>query len=87
MRAQERLPRFTDNRDPSPRSREVFSFHRPETFAESLKQDKPLRITFFAWPVSDVDAMIIKFEIKYLYLSIRFEKHLALSLFYLCNQV
>lgn len=37
------LTRFTDRRDPKPRSRPVFSFHRPETFQEWLKQDKPLR--------------------------------------------
>ena len=35
--------RFTDFRDPKPRSRPVFTFHRPETFAEWLKQDKSLR--------------------------------------------
>ena len=28
------LTRFTDYRDPHPRSREVFHFHRPETLAE-----------------------------------------------------
>jgi type I restriction enzyme R subunit len=37
------LTRFTDRRDPKPRSRPVFSFHRPETFQEWLKRDKPLR--------------------------------------------
>ena len=26
------ITRFTNGRDPSPRSREVFTFHRPETF-------------------------------------------------------
>ena len=30
------LTRFTDLRDPKPRSREVFSFARPETLAEWL---------------------------------------------------
>ena len=30
------LTRFTDQRDPKPRSREVFSFHRPETIRYSL---------------------------------------------------
>lgn len=34
---------FTDNRDPKPRSREVFHFHRPETLAEWLGQAKNLR--------------------------------------------
>ena len=28
------VTRFTDGRDPKPRSREVFSFHRPETLRE-----------------------------------------------------
>lgn len=28
------LTRFTDGRDPKPRSREVFTFHRPETLRE-----------------------------------------------------
>jgi len=37
------LTRFTDFRDPKPRSRPVFTFHRPETFSEWLKQDKSLR--------------------------------------------
>lgn len=37
-----KLTRFTDLRDPKPRSRPVFSFHRPETFNEYLKK-KPLR--------------------------------------------
>lgn len=37
------LTRFTDFRDPKPRSRPVFSFHRPETFAELVAQEKSLR--------------------------------------------
>ncbi|MBA4159410.1 MAG: DEAD/DEAH box helicase family protein [Gemmatimonadetes bacterium] len=37
------ITRFTDGRDPRPRSREVFSFHRPETLREWLKQDRTLR--------------------------------------------
>ena len=37
------VTRFTDFRDPKPRSRPVFTFHRPETFYEWLKQDKSLR--------------------------------------------
>ncbi|HWQ48389.1 MAG TPA: DEAD/DEAH box helicase family protein [Methanosarcina sp.] len=36
------LTRFTDFRDPKPRSRPVFSFYRPETFEEYLKK-RPLR--------------------------------------------
>ncbi|AFV23306.1 type I site-specific deoxyribonuclease [Methanolobus psychrophilus R15] len=37
------LTRFTDYRDPKPRSRPVFSFHRPETFRGWLGKDKSLR--------------------------------------------
>ncbi|WP_373496674.1 type I restriction-modification enzyme R subunit C-terminal domain-containing protein [Aquiflexum sp.] len=37
------LTRFTDYRDPKPRSRPVFHFHKPETFAEWLDQSKSLR--------------------------------------------
>jgi type I restriction enzyme R subunit len=36
------LTRFTDFRDPKPRSKPVFSFYKPETFEEYLKK-KPLR--------------------------------------------
>lgn len=37
------VTRFTDGRDPKPRSREVFSFHRPETVQEWLAQSASLR--------------------------------------------
>ncbi|HOI92047.1 MAG TPA: type I restriction-modification enzyme R subunit C-terminal domain-containing protein [Candidatus Rifleibacterium sp.] len=37
------LTRFTDFRDPKPRAREVFSFHRPETILAWLKKPKSLR--------------------------------------------
>lgn len=37
------ITRFTDGRDPKPRSREVFSFHRPETLKEWLAQGESLR--------------------------------------------
>ena len=37
------LTRFTDYRDPKPRSRPVFTFHRPETFREWLKEPGSLR--------------------------------------------
>src|SRR5664280_276258 len=37
------ITRFTDFTDPKPRAREVFSFHRPKTLREWLKQDKSLR--------------------------------------------
>jgi type I restriction enzyme R subunit len=37
------LTRFTDYRDPKPRSRPVFNFHRPETYNEWVKQERSLR--------------------------------------------
>ena len=37
------LTRFTDGRDPKPRSREVFSFYRPETMRDWLTQPASLR--------------------------------------------
>lgn len=37
------LVRFTDGRDPKPRSREVFNFQRPETLREWLTQSDTLR--------------------------------------------
>ncbi len=37
------VTRFTYFRDPKPRSRPVFTFHRPETFSKWLKNEKSLR--------------------------------------------
>ena len=34
---------FRDDRDPEPRSRRVFAFHRPETLADWLAQPDTLR--------------------------------------------
>ncbi|HHH72924.1 MAG TPA: DEAD/DEAH box helicase, partial [Sulfuricurvum sp.] len=45
------VTRFTDRRDPKPRSREVFSFHRPETLAEWLEQGSSLRDRLEHFPV------------------------------------
>lgn len=42
---------FTDLRDPKPRQREIFRFHRPQTFAEWLKFDKSLRARFLDFPI------------------------------------
>ena len=44
------LTRFTDYRDPKPRSRPVFRFHRPETFREGLKKPQSLRERLLALP-------------------------------------
>jgi type I restriction enzyme R subunit len=46
------LTRFTDYRDPKPRSKPVFNFHRPETFREWLKQGNSLRLR-----VSDIPSL------------------------------
>lgn len=44
------LTRFTDYRDPKPRSRPVFHFHRPETLAAWLAQSATLRGRLQALP-------------------------------------
>ncbi|MBZ0198856.1 MAG: DEAD/DEAH box helicase family protein [Ignavibacteriaceae bacterium] len=41
---------FTDARDPSPRQREIFNFHKPETLYEWLKQDETLRARLKKFP-------------------------------------
>lgn len=51
------LTRFTDYRDPKPRSRPVFTFHRPETFAEWQGQSKPLRSRVQDIPHLDEDGL------------------------------
>lgn len=38
--------RFTDLRDPRPRFRELFAFHRPETLLERIKEERSLRARF-----------------------------------------
>jgi type I restriction enzyme R subunit len=45
------VTRFTDYRDPKPRSRNVFTFHRPETLAQWLSQEKTLRARLHDIPV------------------------------------
>ncbi|MEX0695750.1 MAG: DEAD/DEAH box helicase family protein [Rhodospirillales bacterium] len=44
---------FRDMRDPNPRSRRVFAFHRPETLLHWLKQDKSLRAKLTVMPELD----------------------------------
>lgn len=41
---------FTDARDPSPRQREIFNFHKPETLNEWLKQEETLRARLKKYP-------------------------------------
>ncbi|MDA3924001.1 MAG: DEAD/DEAH box helicase family protein [Kiritimatiellae bacterium] len=45
------LTHFTDKRDPKPRAREVFNFHRPETLAEWFGQSNSLRTRLLSLPV------------------------------------
>jgi type I restriction enzyme R subunit len=51
------LTRFTDYRDPKPRSRPVFTFHRPETFQQWLKENKTLRARLHNTPVLETDGL------------------------------
>tara|TARA_R110000823_G_scaffold311448_1_gene437143 strand:- start:170745 stop:173537 length:2793 start_codon:yes stop_codon:yes gene_type:complete len=44
------ITRFTDYRDPKPRGRNVFSFHRPEEMANWLKKEKSLRARLKDFP-------------------------------------
>ncbi|MFM7382141.1 MAG: type I restriction endonuclease, partial [Microcystaceae cyanobacterium] len=44
------VTRFTDHRDPKPRSRPVFTFHRPETLRAWLKQGSSLRQRLLTLP-------------------------------------
>jgi len=47
------ITRFTDYRDPKPRGRNVFSFHKPETISAWLKKGKSLRERLLSIPVLD----------------------------------
>ena len=47
------LTRFTDNRDPKPRSRDIFSFPRPETMRDWLIQPASLRSRLLGLPDLD----------------------------------
>jgi type I restriction enzyme R subunit len=47
------ITRFTDYRDPKPRGRTVFSFHKPATIAEWLKKGASLRTRLQNIPVLD----------------------------------
>lgn len=51
------LTRFRDAHDPKPRSRPVFSFHRPETLRVWSKQDKPLRARLLDLPELNTDKL------------------------------
>ena len=45
------ITRFTNGRDPIPRSREIFNFHRPETMQEWLSKTSSLRAGLQSFPL------------------------------------
>lgn len=49
--------RFTDYRDPKPRSRPVFTFHRPETFVQWRNEAKTLRARLHDLPALPEDGL------------------------------
>ena len=51
------ITRFTDYRDEKARGHSVFSFHKPETFAEWLKKDQSLRNRFHNFPELDITGL------------------------------
>ncbi len=51
------ITRFTDFRDPKPRSRPIFSFHRPETFREWEKQKRSIRDRLLDLPALNTDGL------------------------------
>ncbi|MBL4759303.1 MAG: DEAD/DEAH box helicase family protein [Mariprofundaceae bacterium] len=51
------VTRFTDYRDPKPRGRTVFSFHKPETLAAWLKKGASLRERLLTLPALDVTGL------------------------------
>lgn len=51
------ITQFTDYRDPKPRSREVFTFHRPETFQKFIKEERTLRARFADIPELQTDGL------------------------------
>ena len=51
------LTRFTDYSDPKPRSRTVFAFHKPETFAEWIRIGRSLRNRLQDFPSLDTSGL------------------------------
>lgn len=48
-----KITQFTDYRDPKPRGRNIFHFHRPETLAEWIRKGKSLRDRLHSIPSLD----------------------------------
>jgi type I restriction enzyme R subunit len=51
------ITRFTDYRDPKPRGRNVFSFHKPETIADWIKKGPSLRERLLSMPALDATGL------------------------------
>lgn len=51
------LTRFTDFRDPKPRSRQVFTFHKPETFLTWIKNGNTIRNSLLDIPTLPTDGL------------------------------
>jgi type I restriction enzyme, R subunit len=51
------VTRFTDYRDPKPRGRSIFSFHKPETISDWLKKGKSLRARLLEIPELDTEGL------------------------------
>jgi type I restriction enzyme R subunit len=51
------ITRFADFTDPKPRTRDVFSFHRPETIRDWSKKDKSLRKRLHDLPVLKIEGL------------------------------
>ena len=51
------ITRFTDYRDPKPRSRQVFSFYRPETLLQWITQTKTLRARLHDLPALPTEGL------------------------------
>ena len=51
------ITHFTDYRDPKPRSREVFTFHRHETFQQWIKEGRTLRTRLHDTPALQPDGL------------------------------
>ena len=47
------VTRFTDYRDPKPRGRNVFSFHKPETISQWINKGQSLRERLLSMPILD----------------------------------
>lgn len=51
------VTRFTDYRDPKPRARNLFTFHRPETFRQWMQEDKTLRARLLDIPALPTEGL------------------------------